>query len=208
MITLKHKFLATIIIDGQILPNSWDLNIDMVPNPTESTHDISVVTDRVNVWIESMLDNSMLVGPADMHLLKEMPCPFSIGVHPLPDEPYDRMVAICLYTKLSAIMEKKMFINSIWLESYQSQGISHTYTSEDGDADLLKHLAEPGNEEFASYWYRKDPVFFRVDDAGMELKEQTWGELGLALREEEDGKVVPMRFKPRIIPGDKGDDIA
>jgi hypothetical protein len=208
MITLKHRFLATVIIDGQILPNSWEMCLNMIPNHNERAQDISIVTDRVNVWIESMLDNSMLVGPKDMITLREMTSPFTIGVHPLPDEPYDRILAICLYTKISSIMEKKMFIDSIWLESYQSEGISHTYTSEDGDVELLRQLVEPGDEEFAEYWYRKDPVFFRVDIEGIQLKEQTWHDLGFGLGEKSDSKVVPFnKFKPRIIPGDKGDDI-
>ena len=103
-----------------------------------------------------------------------------------------------------------MFIDSIWLESYQSEGISHTYTCEEGDMTFLKTLAQPGQEEFAEYWYRCDPVFFRANEEGMELKEQTWDELGLGLSDTKP-KVVPLtsKFKPRIIPGDKGDpDIA
>ena len=209
MITVKHRFLATIIIDGQILPNSWDIHLNLISNPNESQKDIATVVNRASCWIESMLDNSMLVGPEDMITLQDMACPFAIGVHPLPDEPYDRMLSICLYTKLSSIMEKKMFIDSIWLESYQSEGISHTHTAEEGDMGLLKSLADPGHEEFAEYWYRCDPVFFRSGSDGIELKEQTWEELGLGLSDEKPNVVSINKFKPRIIPGDKGDpDIA
>ena len=213
MITIKHKFLASVVIEGQILPNSWDMNLNLIPNESiHNHHDIAIATDRVNVWIESMLDNSMLVGPQDMLTLKEMSMhPFAIGVHPLPDEPYDRILSICLYTKISSIMENKMFVDSIWLESYQREGISHTYCSDDGDTALLKNLAVPGQEEFAEYWYRKDPVFFRVDNEGVTLTEQSWKDLGLSFdaANTSDGKVVPItksKFKPRIIPGDKGDD--
>lgn len=211
MITIKHKFLASVVIEGQILPNSWEMNLNLIPNESILNHqDIAIATDRVNVWIESMLDNSMLVGPQDMITLKEMAMhPFAIGVHPLPDEPYDRILSICLYTKISSIMENKMFVDSIWIESYQSEGISHTYCSDDGDTALLKNLVEPGQEEFAEYWYRKDPVFFRVDNEGVTLTEQSWQDLGLAFDGKSDGKVVPItkgKFKPRIIPGDKGDD--
>ena len=111
MISIKHKFLATVIIDGSLIPNSWDLTVNLIPNSINSNHDVAIATERLNVWIEAMLDNSMLVGPDDMELLKNVgPLPFSIGVHPLIDEPYDHIVGISIYTKLSAILEKKLFV--------------------------------------------------------------------------------------------------
>ncbi len=208
MISIKHKFLATVIIDGSLIPNSWDLTVNLIPNSSNSNHDVAIATERLNVWIEAMLDNSMLVGPDDMELLKNVgPLPFSIGVHPLIDEPYDHIVGISIYTKLSAILEKKLFVDSLYLESYQGGNISHTHHTEEGDIEILRSAVNPGQEEYAEYWYRKDPVFFRVDHEGIKLVEQTWSELELGFNKDKAEKniVKLSEFKPRIIPGDKDD---
>jgi len=214
MITIKHKFLASVIVDGSLIPNSWDLTVHLTANVSESNHDIAVATERLSVWIESMLDNSMLVGPEDMELIKDAPTlPFSAGVHPLIDEPYDHILAVCVYTKISAILDSKLFVDSLSLESYQGGNISHTHNAEEGDVEILREVARPGQEEYAEYWYRKDPVFFRIDENGVKLVDQSWKELDLGFDEDNKGKtrnmgenVVPLKeFKPRIIPGDKDD---
>jgi hypothetical protein len=209
MISFRKNFLTTVIIENQILPNSWEVQINLVPNTDSKIIDIDTATDRINVWIDSILDNSMLVGPNEMKMLSELTSPFEIGVHPVPDQPYDRMVAMCLYTKFTSIIEKKLFIDSIWLESYQADGLSHTYAADvDSDLDILRQITEPGNEEYAEYWYRRDPVFFRVNSEGCKLYEQTWSELGMGFDIEQkiDNVVRLNQFKPRIVPGDKNDD--
>ena len=214
MIAIKHKFLASVIINGSLIPNSWDLTVHLSANVSETNHDIAVATERLSVWIEAILDNSMLVGPDDMELIKDFESmPFSAGVHPLIDEPYDHILAVCIYTKISSILDKKLFVDSLTLESYQGGNISHTHNAEEGDVDILRDIARLGQEEYAEYWYRKDPVFFRIDDKGVKLIEQTWKELELGFDEDNGGEtrnvgenVVPLKkFKPRIIPGDKDD---
>ena len=56
-------------------------------------------------------------------------------------------------------------------------------------------------------------MFFRIDDKGVKLIEQTWKELELGFDEDNGGEtrnvgenvVTLKKFKPRIIPGDKDD---
>ena len=208
MISIKHKFLASVVIDGSLVPNSWDLTVNLTANTDYSNYDITTAIERINVWIEALLDNSMLVGPEDMEMLKSAAVlPFSISVHPLIDEPYDHILGISIYTKISAILEKRLFVDSLYLESYQGGNISHSHTAEDGDIEILRSAVDPGQEEYAEFWYRKVPVFFSVDHEGINLVEQTWDDLELGFNKDKaDKNIVKLPgFTPRIIPGDKDD---
>ena len=124
----------------------------------------------------------------------------------LPDEPYDHIIGIALYTKLNSILEKVFFVESIAVNSYQGDNITHTYESADGDMDTFRELfTDHDVSEYLDYWYESSVSHFKLDTNGLQRITQSWDELGFTY-EGNENKVIPLaNFKPRIVPKDNDD---
>jgi|TARA_B110000495_G_C22903056_1_gene527051 hypothetical protein len=203
MITIKHTFLATVILDGCILPNRWDIKIDLLSDGKGSGTDISIACERVNVYVETMLDNCMLVGPQSMEDILSEGTMFYAGIHPLIDDPYDHILAISLYTKLNAILEGVLLVDSVWIESYQGNGISHTHSSEDDDGNVLDKIVDPKWKKYAEYWKSKDPSFYKSEKGEVELLKQTWDEVKLGYTKDKKKSKDGIVREFTVIEGDK-----
>jgi hypothetical protein len=208
MIKLDEKFAASVIIDGVLIPNLWDIKINLFPHAEKvlEQKNYMKVVDRIQYYISETLENSILLGPESFNLFSK-----GIGikgkVHFLPDEPFDHMLAISLYTKVHAILEDVFFIDSVQVSSYQSSGISHSHSVDTGDINTLRDVALPGHEDYAEYWFRKECQWFTLNEEGLQLKTIPWEELDLGL-DKKPGTVVNLNdFKPKLIkPEDDEDD--
>jgi len=207
MIKLEEKFSATVVMDGVIIPNLWDIKINLYPDPEKirAQKDYMKVVERITYFITETLESSILLGPMSFDRFSKGLGGLQGKVHFLPDEPFDHMLAICLFSKIHSIIEEIFMVDSITVSSYQSQGISHEHSLDTGDANTLKQVALPGYETYADYWYKRDCQWFTLSEEGLKLKSKTWEELKLGL-DREPGTVVNLKdFKNISKPG-KNDD--
>ena len=206
MISVTNKFAATLYINSMLFPNFWDITINMTPNPAVNTSNSNVAMDRIQYYIDNMLDNSLLLGPSGTKLFDKNPMGIEGACNLLPAEPLDHLFTVCLYTKFSSIAEKMLFIDSVVLESYQSNGMRHTYDSEDEKITPLRNIIDKEFLEYCEYWYDRDPVLFKLDADGLQLVKQTWADVDL-LFETSDKNIVKLdSFRPKILPKNSDDD--
>lgn len=206
MIKLEERFSACIVVNDVLIPNTWELTINLIPN-SNTQKNYNIALDRIQFYIGEVLDNSILLSPQSVELFAK-----SIGingtVHTLPGEPYDHLLSICLYTKLNSILERVFFVESVGVSSYQGEGITHTYDCESGDMETLRSLVHENAQllEYANYWYKPDIVYFDLHPEGLRMESKNWDELNLEFDSDDDRVVKLSNFKPRIIPKDDNDD--
>ena len=65
MIKLEEKFSATVVMDGVIIPNLWDIKVNLYPDPDKirMQKDYMKVVERITFFITETLESSILLGP-------------------------------------------------------------------------------------------------------------------------------------------------
>ena len=94
MIELKQTFSTTVIIEDVIIPNQWDVTVTLLPDGNYSKL-YNKAMERVQYYFEEILDNSMFVGRENVKNLSTLN--FKAQVHIFPDDPWDHLIAMCLY---------------------------------------------------------------------------------------------------------------
>lgn len=215
MITLKEKFGAALVLDDNlVLPNFWDVTVALEPNPAfvEEQSSYNKAVDRIQVYIESILDNSVFIGPEHIQSFMKG-IPLKGVIHTTPDMPYDHILTLCLYTKFSNIVEGRCIVTKVKLESYQGAGIEHSHGLEDGEPETLRKIFSDEDEAFAEYWYDSRIKYFDFDESGMTLQSLSWDKFDLGF-DKRPGDIVSLdTFRSKIKPtkpkdSDDGPDIA
>ena len=193
MISVTNKFAATLYVKDMLFANFWDITINIITDSATSASNNNVAMDRIQYYIENMLDNSLLLGPSGTKLFDKNPIGIEVACNLLPGEPLDHLFTVCLYTKFSSIVEKMLFIESVELESYQSNGLRYTYYSSDQEITPLHKIIDDEFLEYCEYWNDPEIGLFRLDADGLQLIKQTWSDVDLLFNETSDeprGKTV------------------
>jgi len=203
MIELKEDFSVTMVIEDIIIPNTFTITINLVPNNSKNKF-YNKAMDRVQYYIGEILDNSIFVSATNIKKISELP--FKAQVHVFPDDPWDHLIAMCLFTKFNSICEKVFFIDSITITSNQARNVSHHFAEDDGGNNHLHELFddEPDVEPYVNYWYKPQPQLFLLTD-GLRLTDHSWQELELGYEDKKTGTVVTLKDFKKPPKGDNYD---
>lgn len=206
MIELKETFSTTMIIEDVIIPNTWSIQVQLVPNNAKNKL-YNKAMERVQYYINEILDNSIFVGYHNLKSLSEIP--FKAQVHVFPDDPWDHLIAMCLYTKINSMCEQVFYVDNITINSHQAQSVSHNFSEEDGGNENLHELfdEEPDLDAYVNYWYKSTPQLFLLHE-GLKLVDHAWDEIDLQYEDKpQEADVVNLKdFKKP--PKSDNDDIA
>lgn len=198
MIEVKETFSTTMVLEDIIVPNTWYVTISLVPNSNKPKH-YTKAMDRMQFYLSEVLENSVFISADNLGKLSSLP--FKAQVHVFPDDPWDHLVAMCLYTKITAICEQVFFVESITISSQQAKNVSHTFSAEEGGEKNLLQLFddEPDLEQYVQYWYKPTPQLFLLHE-GLKLIDEGWEDVDLTF-DEKSGTVVDIKdFKKKPPP--------
>lgn len=206
MIELNETFSTTMILEDVIIPNTWSITVQMLPN-TSKNKLYNKAMERVQYYIQEVLDNSIFVSYSNLALLSEIP--FKAQVHVFPDDPWDHLIAMCLYTKINSMTEEVFYVDSITINSHQARSVSHNFSEADGGNENLHELFEdePDLEQYVNYWYKSTPQLFLLHE-GLKIVDHTWDEIDLQYEDKpQEADVISLKdFKKP--PKSDNDDIA
>jgi len=212
VIIIQETFNSTCILEDYILPNTWHIEIKAHPNGQKDKQFYTKAVERIQYYIFDVLENSIFVAGQNIASISSLP--FKAQVHVFPDDPWDHLVAMCLYTKLTAICEEVLFIESVTVNSLQSRTVSHNFGQEDGGGEVLFDLFKdnPDAQEFCSYWYKPYPQLMLLHE-GLKLVEQHWDDKDIDITYndsvESNGKVIDLKqYKKKPPENDNGGDSA
>lgn len=199
MITIEEKINCVLVIEEALIPNAFDIKIELIPNnSTQKNYNIAL--ERIHVLLKQVIDDSVLIGAESVYLFNQA-LGFKGIVHTFPDEPYDQMIAMCLYTKLSAILRNVFFVDRVSITSIQGHNITHSFDSEhDEDQNILREvIGDSDLDEFVDYWHNTDLNYFVLETNGIKLKEDKWEDFKLNYVDESSKMNNVTRFKPRLV---------
>lgn len=208
IITWNTEFMSNIVLENDIIPNKYKLELELIPN-TREVREQTIAFDRLQVFCGSILQSGMLCSidnPFIEFLLEET----ASNILFLPDEPYEQTLVILLHSKLSAILEERFFLHHITLSSYLGEDIKYSFNLEQFEYPeiIKKEILE--NEK--PWWARSDmsvmDIVIEDKETGepkLEHQELNWEHINLAWdsNTEKEGKVIKVKsFKPKIVQGD------
>ena len=201
MISLEENFYCCVVVNTHLCPNSFNVKVKLEPNK-DNNKNYNIALERCSVFFNEVLDDSILIGPDSMNKFSN-PMGLNGTVHTLPDDPYDHLLSIALFTKLNAIVENVFNVISVSVTSTQGKGVTHTFDDEHYEigTNVLREIVDNSNNElteYIDYWYNPELTYFKLHPNGLEKETHSWEKFNLGLQK--DNCVVELKsFKPRIV---------
>lgn len=173
-------FLAGVYFQDQLQFNSYSVSCHLQTG-TNDAASINVAMDRLRYFIHGILENAVFMrcDDADTRERAEMLHVLGINVVPLPQEPVDQIVGMMLYYKLNAVMQGRMVLTGLDINSSLGSEVWYCHDDEDDPGPFRSqgwwhnHAAEPT----VSWSDNQDSKMLEVIAAG-------WYELDLGWPEE------------------------
>lgn len=172
----QTQFSAGIVYDGQYCINHYSMTINMLTN-TLDAYEQNVAFDRMKHWLHNVANHSVIMNQDDK--LVEAYQHTGQRVITLPDDPFDQIVELMIYTKLESIVEDRMTMTDIKLSSSVGDNVCYLYNEEESR----------GPFNYEGWWSLPTPHWSTPIKNKKKVvslpKGTSWDELGLAWEKEE-----------------------
>lgn len=132
-VSRDFEFFASIHHDDSFIVNRYDLTLSLDVT-TENIDYQNIAMDRIKYLFDVCLDSCVFVDIKDTKAIDNYN-KANIKVCPLPDEPYDQIIAAVLISKINAITENHLFLNEVSIISRICDDVCF-YVSYDEEADF------------------------------------------------------------------------
>ena len=120
----KTKFKSIIIVDGELFPNEYTLNI-FISAHTANLKEQSDYFERLKNLFERVCSNTITTW-RDEPLYDILKKQTNNRFVELPRPPYDQIMAAVCFCKANSVLDSKIIINKLELSSWQGDGISYS----------------------------------------------------------------------------------
>lgn len=134
-ISREFAFQAAIHYENSFILNTYIIDL-MMDVATEDIREQNVALERIKYLIDVSFENCLFVDQSEVKPI-EYYAKAGIRVCPLPEEPYDQVIAAVLLNKFNAVAETKLYVNEIKIRSKISDDVSF-YVAEDEQADFCE----------------------------------------------------------------------
>ena len=169
-------FLGAIMFEGRLQLNSYSVSLSLLTHSTDAAS-TNIAMERMRAFVMVELENAVFIGPSEQEKA-ELLTMTGMNVVTLPEEPVDQVIGLMLYCKLNAVMEGRMTVTALDLQS--SLGDSVWYQHDEDDA--IGPFVQDG------WWHRPTCQHNDVEPESTEnvVKVSTagWHEYGLEWPEE------------------------
>jgi len=187
----RSDFLAICSYGDKICPNHFDVELHMVTN-TENPRYQNVAFERMKVIVNELFAHGIFVGHENEHMvaLSEI---YPEKIVLLPEESYDQVIAIALFCKINAVMEKNITCTSIRISSHLGDHVWYQYDSGDPMGPFAMTTKSRSKKKTKTpWWHRSDLMTF---DADGDITVTDWAELDMGWDEPAEEEMV-IEFHP------------
>lgn len=140
--------------------NSYDIELSITTN-TSNAEDHVVSLNRINHFIYNEMANTVYIHQNDTAQIQALTSA-GIKVTTLPEQPIDQIIGIALYSKLNAILQERMFVNGVTIQSDLGDNVRYLHNDRESVGPLGQegwwNDASPVHSDFKSTASRKQVV--------------------------------------------------
>jgi hypothetical protein len=200
----KTKFKSIIIVDGELFPNEYDVNI-FISAHTANLKEQSDYFERCKNLFERVFANTITTW-RDEPLYAILKKQTNNRFVELPKPPYDQIMAAVCFCKANSILESKIVINHLELSSWQGDGI--TYTVDKNSPELLlldqKYWFSKKYQKFDPWWLRPDTATYDHEYAkGIYTGHFSWDNSKTTVDKKHQEHAKIFEFNPKVLDGGK-----
>ena len=137
---------AAIWFEDRLQINDYNAELSIHTN-TDNHEDHVTCMARLNHFVYHELTNTVFIKQDDQEQLRALVAA-GIKVTTLPEEPIDQIIGIALYCKLNAILEKRMIVTNVTIQSLLGDNVRYLHSNQES----LGPCAETG------WWTDPGPV--------------------------------------------------
>lgn len=121
----KLNFCAGVFFNNTVFLNNYEVELDLVTASTNG-HEQNVALDRAKYFVEHVCRGAFFVNDNEKQQIKALKAA-NITVLALPEEPIDQIVGIMLFHKLNAVMEDRMTVYRLLINSELGDYVSYIH---------------------------------------------------------------------------------
>jgi len=125
----EFSFNAGLFFENEFYMNTYQIAASFNVE-AKSIIEQNIALQRAKWFFGETIDSAIFVKDTDLEKIEKLN---DIGLKtcPLPEEPYDQIIGIIIFTKLSAILEDKLVLTDIQLSSDMCDGVSYLHSMEE-----------------------------------------------------------------------------
>lgn len=170
----EFSFSAGLFFDNEFFVNTYQISAHLNVESL-SIYEQNIALQRAKYFFSETIDSAIFIKDTDIERIEKLN---DLGFKTclLPEEPYDQIIGIIIFTKLSAILEDKLVITDIQLSSDMCDGVSYLHSLEEN----------VGPFSLKGWWNENSPSISNPIKTGkgkkvvkLNKKNNTWDELNL-----------------------------
>ena len=181
-VKLSHDIsFSAVVVDGNRIfrANLYTIKLNIITATENRTYQ-NVALRRILFFINEIFNGSILINIKNPNVTKLIKIAKDSQIIQLPDEPYDQIIGMILFDKLSVITEENLAIESIAIGSHIAKDLFYT-------VDDFEDFEYDSSIENPPWWMRSDTSV--TNDTKILANIDTWSDLNLDW-EEKDGKDI------------------
>ena len=137
---------AGIWFENTLQINSYNMELTITTN-TANADDHVISLSRLNHFVYNEMANTVYIQQDDTNQIQALTSA-GIKVTTLPEQPIDQIIGIALYSKLNAILQERMFVNGVTIQSDLGDNVRYLHN----DRESLGPLSQIG------WWQDPSPM--------------------------------------------------
>ena len=137
---------AAIWFEGRLQINDYTAELAICTNTSDQEDHVTSLA-RLNHFVYHELTNTVFINQDNQEQMQLLTTA-GINITPLPEEPIDQIIGIALYCKLNAILEQRMVVTDVTIQSALGDNVRYLHSDQEG----LGPCEETG------WWFESSPV--------------------------------------------------
>jgi len=118
---------AAIWFENRLQINDYNAELSIHTNTMDHEDHVTCMA-RLNHFVYHELTNTVFIKQGDQEQLRALAAA-GIKVTTLPEEPIDQIIGIALYCKLNAILEEKMIVTNVTIQSLLGDNVRYLHSN-------------------------------------------------------------------------------
>jgi len=123
------QWRAAIWFENCLQINSYNMELAITTN-TSNADDHVVSLNRLNHFVYNEMANTVYIHQNDVTQIQALTSA-GIKVTTMPEQPIDQIIGIALYCKLNAILEERMIVTNVTIQSLLGDNVRYLHSSQE-----------------------------------------------------------------------------